>query len=138
MKYNKSSGHNDVDYTMPNPSCGISCRSVSDPPAIQVEAMDADGSSIVGPIVPSAPEGGLPRPAGVRPSAPVFKDVGCQTPNAMCSSMATQTSVVHQLWWIATAETQTPAPPECCDASTSLQHDLASCADSPLRGLKAS
>ncbi len=78
-----------------------------DPPAIEVEVMDADGPVIASPIVSSssAPvaEGELPRPAGAPPSAPVLKDVGCQTAMESCLSVATQTSVVPPPKWIAVA-----------------------------------
>ena len=104
---------------------------VCDPLAIEVETMNADGPIIVSPIVPSssAPgaEGDLPRPAGDGPSVPVLKDVGCQTLMASCSSMATQTSVVHLLRSITAAETQTPASPVYRDVCTYLQCDLACC-----------
>ncbi len=106
---------------------------VCDPPAIEVEAMDAVGPTIISPALPSssAPvveviaEGDVPRLAGARPSAPILVDVGCQTDVGTCPSVANQASIVDPPRWIAVAQTQTPLLPVCHDVGTYLQHDMA-------------
>ena len=107
---------------------------VCDPPAIVAEAMDADGPAIVSTAVPSSStpvveviaDGDVPGPSGDCPSSPAFKDVGCQTDGGLCSSVATQASIVHQPGWVAVAESQTPSSP-VCHVRTCLQRELACC-----------
>jgi hypothetical protein len=107
---------------------------VCDPPAIVAEAMDADGPAIVSTAVPSssAPvveviaDGDVPGPSGDCPSSPAFKDVGCQTDGGLCSSVATQASIVHRPGCVAVAESQTPSSP-VCHVGTCLQRELACC-----------
>ena len=91
---------------------------VSDPPAMEVEAVVVDGPTIVSPTLPSSSApvleviavGDVPRPAGARPSAPVLADVGCQTDvysSLYCSSttvdsgsrVANPSSTCLSGWW---------------------------------------
>ena len=114
------------------PSGGLVVR---DPPAMEVEAVDVDGPTIVSPTLPSLSasvveviaEGDVPRSPGDRPSTPVLKDVGCQTDVGTCPSVATQASIVLPPRWIAEVESQTPPPPVCHAVGTYLQRELACC-----------
>ena len=108
---------------------------ISDPPAMEVEAVVVDGPTIVSPTLPSSSVpvvevnavGDVPRPAGARPSAPALADVGCQTDVGLCPSVATQASIVPPPRWIADAESQTPPPPVFQDGGTCVQRDLVCC-----------
>ena len=101
---------------------------VRDPPAMEVEAMDVDGPTIVSPTLPSLSgpvvevitEGDVPRPPGDRQSTPSIYDI-------TCLSVATQASIVLPPRWIAEAESQTPPPPICQDVGTCVQHELVCC-----------
>ena len=108
---------------------------VSDPPAMEVEAVVVDGPTIVSPTLPSSSGpvveviavGDVPRLAGARPSAPVLADVGCQTDVGLCPSVATPASIVPPPRWMAAAESQTPPPPACQDGGIGVQGQLGCC-----------
>ncbi len=112
------------------------------PPALEVEAMDADGPTIDSPAIPSSsapvveviPEGDVPHSAGDQPSAPVLKDAGCQTVVGMCPSVATQTSTVHLPRTVLSSEGRTGGRFPCVMRICSMHSSLLV---TPVQGLAA-